>query len=282
MDLDQYDLKDQTAVVTGAARGIGLSFAFVLARANCNVAIIDVLSEPSDDLTTLRSQHGIKAEYYQCDITSQSKVTAVVDAIEAAFGQIDININAAGVVQDQKFLDTTEINLARTFDVNFKGSFFVAQACARSMVKKVQASHSSSESVEMTKSGGCIVFIGSIATHIASCAQTISAYVASKSAVRGLVKPLAVELAPYYIRVNSISPGYIATDMMQQLEKQQPQIVKQFKSETPLTGGARIGQPSDLHGPLLMLCSRKSGGWVTGQDVLVDGGAGSWKHAGVL
>lgn len=72
------------------------------------------------------------------------------------------------------------------------------------------------------------------------------------------------------------------TDMMRGLQSQQPDLVNQFMQETLLGGGKRIGQPEELQGPLLMLCSRKAGGWMTGQELLVDGGASSWKHPAVL
>lgn len=122
--------------------------------------------------------------------------------------------------------------------------------------------------------GGSIVFIASIATHISTTAQHITSYTASKAAVRGLVKPMAMELAEHGIRVNSLSPGYMMTDMMAGLEKSQPQLVAQFKKETLFN---RIGYSQELQGAILFLCSQASG-WYTGQDLLVDGGASSWKH----
>jgi len=125
---------------------------------------------------------------------------------------------------------------------------------------------------------GSIIFITSIATHISSTAQRISCYSASKSAVHGLVKPLAIELAPHGIRVNSLSPGYMMTDMMRGLQTQQPDLVRQFEKET-LFG--RIGEPEELKGAALWLASEASR-WVTGQDLLVDGGASGWKHPAVL
>lgn len=126
---------------------------------------------------------------------------------------------------------------------------------------------------------GSIVFIASIATYIASTAQEISCYTASKAAIKGLVKPLAMELAQYGIRVNSLSPGYMMTDMMRDLQAEQPTLVKQFEKET-LFG--RIGLPDELKGAMLWLCDSKASGWYTGQDLLIDGGATAWKHPAVL
>jgi sorbose reductase len=158
----------------------------------------------------------------------------------------------------------------------FTGSFLVAQACANSMVRRREKEGKPAAGQETTT--GNIVFIGSIATHISTAVQTISCYSASKAAVRGLVKPLAYELGQYGIRVNSLSPGYMMTDMMRGLQVKEPNLVKQFEKET-LFG--RIGFPEELKGAILFLCSRASG-WYTGQDLLVDGGASSYKHHAIL
>ena len=272
----QFTLKGKTAVITGAARGLGLTFATALASANCNLAVLDILQEPSPSLLALRDHHNIKVEYYRTDITSRSEITAAIEKIEAEFGRIDINVNAAGVVTDEAFLKTTDKNIERTFAVNFTGSFLVAQACANSMVARYKSTHGDEPATQPTT--GTIIFIASIATHIASSAQQISCYTASKAAVKGLVKPMAMELAPYGIRVNSLSPGYMMTDMMRGLQEQQPQLVDQFEKET-LFG--RIGMPEELKGAILYLCCDGASGWYTGQDLLVDGGASTWKHPAV-
>jgi sorbose reductase len=155
----------------------------------------------------------------------------------------------------------------------------VAQACANAMAEQnkpaIEAANASSAPIPIA---GSIIFIASIATHIASTAQRISTYAASKAAIRGLVKPLAMELAEYGIRVNSLSPGYMMTDMMRSLQQQQPTLVAQFEKETLFR---RIGYPEELKGAVLFLASQASG-WYTGQDLLVDGGATSWKHAAPL
>lgn len=272
-------------MITGAARGLGLAFADTLASAKCNIAALDILPEPSPALLQLESEHGVRVRYYKVDITSPEQIQGAIQQIESDFPSIDINVNAAGVVTDEPFLTTTKSNIDRTFAVNFTGSFLVAQACANSMVRRLTKANnatdasSSSLQIDPSTSGGSIVFIASIATHIASTAQRISAYTASKGAVRSLVKPLAMELAPYGIRVNSLSPGYTMTDMMKGLQSQQPDLVKQFEQET-LFG--RIAVPDEVKGALLFLCARGASGWVTGQDLLVDGGASSWKHPAVL
>lgn len=181
------------------------------------------------------------------------------------------------MVTDEPFLTTTDKNIETTFAVNFTGSFLVAQACANVMVKRYKSTHGNKPATQPTS--GSIIFVASIATYIASSAQNISCYTASKAAVKGLVKPMAMELAPYGIRVNSLSPGYMMTDMMRGLQQKQPTLVAQFEKET-LFG--RIGMPEELKGAVLYLCCDKASGWYTGQDLLVDGGASTWKHPAVL
>lgn len=262
---------------------MGLAFAEILASANCNIAALDILTEPAQALFELHDKYNVKVQYYRVDVTVPEQIDEAIRQIEADFPSIDINVIAAGIVTDEPFLTTTKQNIERTFAVNFTGSFLVAQACANSMVRRlsrtVNPNSSSSTTIDPSKRGGSIVFVGSIATHIASTAQNISAYTASKGAVRSLVKPLAMELGRYGIRVNSLSPGYMMTDMMQGLHNQQPDLVRQFEKET-LFG--RIGNPEEVKGALLFLCARGASGWVTGQDVLVDGGATSWKHPAIL
>lgn len=270
-------MKGKTTVITGAARGLGLAFAEALASAGSNIAVLDILPEPSQDLLELRSRHKITVEYYKTDITSRKQVSATILQIVRDFGNIDINVNAAGVVTDEPFLETSDANLQRTFAVNVNGSFLVAQACSKAMVDRYKSQHGEAIATEATT--GSIIFIASIATYIASTAQQISCYTASKAAIKGMVKPVAMELSRYGIRVNSLSPGYTMTDMMRGLQTQQPSLVKQFERETMF---GRIALPQELKGAILWLCSDRASGWYTGQDLLLDGGATSWKHPAVL
>ena len=239
--------------------------------------MLDILPVPSPALYSLCAEHGVKVEYYPTDITSRADLSRTFSAIQAGFPTIDINVNAAGVVTDEPFLTTSDQTIEKAFGVKLTGSFLVAQAAANCMVERYRSIHGSKPASEA--STGTIVFIASIATYISTTVQNISCYTASKSAIKGLVKPLAMELAPYGIRVNSLSPGYMMTDMMRGLQIQQPDLVRQFEKET-LFG--RIGMPDELRGAMLFLCSNEASGWYTGQDMLVDGGASGHKHAAIL
>jgi NAD(P)-dependent dehydrogenase (short-subunit alcohol dehydrogenase family) len=241
------------------------------------LAVLDILHEPSPALYELQTKHEVRVKYYRRDITSPEEVTEAITQVVQDFGRIDININAAGVVTDESFLTTSSQNIQRTFAVNVNGSFLVAQACANAMVERYKSEHGDEPAKSATT--GSIIFIASIATYMASSAQQISCYTASKAAIKGLVKPVAMELSRYGVRVNSISPGYTMTDMMRGLQSEQPNLVKQFERETMF---GRIGSPEELKGAILWLSSDSASGWYTGQDLLLDGGATSWKHPAVL
>ncbi|KAK9447368.1 uncharacterized protein V1518DRAFT_420802 [Limtongia smithiae] len=270
--MDQFSLISKTAVLTGASRGLGLAFAHALASAGANIAILDVGTPVAGTLEELRLTYNVRAEFYKADVTNRAEVYKAVETIEQEFGTVDINVNAAGVVTDESFLDSSDKNLSSTFAVNFVGSFLVAQACAHAMVRKRKRLGPPMPGQE--SANGAIVFIGSIASHIGTAVQHISVYSASKSAVRGLVKPMAMELAPYGIRVNSLSPGPMRTAMYEKVSAESPAFAHQMDCETMF---GRVGNPEELKGAMLFLCSQ-AGSWFTGQDLLVDGGASSWKH----
>jgi sorbose reductase len=273
----QYDLRGKVAVITGAAQGLGFAFAEALASAGCDIAVLDIHSEAPPAVYDLQAKHGIVSRYYKTDVTSLEDVSKTVSQIVQDFQRIDININAAGVAVDESFLTTSTQTIQKTFAVNVFGSFFVAQACGNAMVDRYKSQYGDAPAKQATT--GSIIFIASIATYMASSAQLISCYTASKAAIRGMVKPVAMELSRYGIRVNSLSPGYTMTDMMRGLQQAQPTLVKQLEKETLL---GRIALPEELQGAILWLCSDRASGWYMGQDLLVDGGATSWKHPAVL
>ena len=154
--------------------------------------------------------------------------------------------------------------------MQFVGSFLVAQACANAMVRKWEKLDKPNPSD--VPPVGSIIFISSVSVHVSSIAQQTSCYIASKSAICGLVKPLALELAQYGIRVNALSPGSTRTDMFKQVEQTFPDLLKQFNQESMF---GRVAEPSELKPAILYLATSS---WTTGQDLVVDGGVSSFKH----
>ncbi|KAI0868261.1 hypothetical protein GGS24DRAFT_494703 [Hypoxylon argillaceum] len=266
--MSRYSLKGKTAVVTGAARGLGLVFAQGLAEAGANIAVLDI-GTPGSNVEDLANKYSVRASFYKVDVTNWSQVYDTIEQIEKEFGSVDINVNAAGIATDESFLTTSAKKLKHH---DFVGSFLVAQACAHAMVRNRERSGPVASGEET--SNGSIIFIASILSHMSTAVQNLSVYSASKAAVRGLIKPMAMELAPYGIRVNSISPGPMKTAMYEEASKVSPAFANQMEKETMF---GRVGIPEELKGAVLFLCSQMSS-WTTGQDLLCDGGASSYKH----
>lgn len=180
----QFDLTGRVALITGGARGCGLSFAEGLAEAGCSIAIFDIIP-PSAAFHTLTSTYNVRTAWYTVDVSSLSSLTAGFAQFISDFsGALDICVPCAGVNQNVSFVDTTEEEFERLMDVNGKGVYFTAQLAAKQMIKNG------------TKKGS-IVCVASIASHMAIRSQMSSAYCATKGAVRTMVPPIAAELVKY-------------------------------------------------------------------------------------
>ena len=185
-----------------------------------------------------------------CDVTEPDQVTAMVDQVIAELGGIDIAVCNAGIVSDRAMLDMPLEEFQRIQDTNVTGVFLTAQAAARAMVEQGR--------------GGVIITTASMSGHIINIPQQVGHYCASKAAVIHLTKGMAVELAPHKIRVNSVSPGYILTELVEPLAEYH----RQWEPKIPL---GRIGRPEELTGLYLYLASEASS-YMTGSDLVIDGG----------
>lgn len=253
--MSKFSLKGRVALVTGGARGCGFAFAQGLAEAGADVAIFDVIP-PSPALAQLTSDHGIQTKAYTVDVTSISSLKAGFEAFKADFGgKLDILVACAGVNKNVDLLDTTEEDFERLFGVNCKGVYFTAQLAAKQMI------------ANGTKSGS-IILVASMASYIAIRSQRSSAYCGTKGAVRAMVAPMAAELNKYGIRVNSVSPGFVRTEMTAPF----PDLLEGWKDEIML---GRVAEPDDIKGACVFLASDASR-YCTGTDIVVDGGVTKW------
>ncbi|KAL0932493.1 short-chain dehydrogenase reductase sdr [Colletotrichum truncatum] len=259
-------LKGRTVVITGGARGLGLAFALAVAEVGGNVAILDAAQEPHEHFYQIQKEHDIKLKYYRSDVTNFEVLKQTFDGIVEDFGRIDGLVTAAGICPDEPFLQRNPESVARCISINVLGTYFAAQLAAAQMVKQ--------EPTEFNSRGGSIVMIASIAAHVASKGQTTSDYCSSKGAVVSLAKALGVELAAVGIRVNSISPGYMATDMTLDLCTRNPWLGEIMHNEPPMR---RMGDRTDLKVPVVYLLSNASA-YHTSDDILITGGI----HAGRL
>jgi NAD(P)-dependent dehydrogenase (short-subunit alcohol dehydrogenase family) len=248
--MTQFDLTGKIAVVTGASRGLGRTFARALARAGADVAVTSrdeaALAETCRELEAL----GRRAVPLVLDVRNERSIRAMADAAHAAFGQIHILVNNAGCNVRKRALDVTWDDWNLVVDTNLRGPFFVAQAFAAGMIERRY---------------GRIINIGSV-TSVFGYAG-LGPYTASRGGIRQLTMSLADDWGPHGITVNCLAPGWFKTRQNQVMYEDQA-WVDYLVDRIPLK---RPGAPEDLEGAVVFLASDASA-YVTGQTLLVDGG----------
>ncbi|KAG6034257.1 hypothetical protein E4U40_004134 [Claviceps sp. LM458 group G5] len=259
---DLLSLAGKTVVITGAARGIGITLAMGIVEAGGSVACLDVLEAPVHTewikLQHLASLHGVAATYHHCDVTDEHAVEIVMDAVAANAETLGCpfwgTIACAGIQQTIAALEYPMVDFERILRVNVTGVFNTCKYAARILHRETRA--------------GSIVIIASMSGNIANRGLYCTAYNTSKAAVQQMCRSLAQEWGQYGIRVNSLSPGYIMTPMTDKLLAENPEIEQTWR------GGAllgRFGIPEDLKLPAVFLLS-EGAAFVHGSDLRVDGG----------
>jgi len=244
-----FDIQGKKAIVTGAGRGIGKVLALALAEAGCDISILEVNIDDAGKVAAEIEKMGRRALAIKTDVTRAMEVKKAFEDTEREFGRLDICINNAGVCIHEAAEETPEEHYDQVIDVNLKGVFLCCQEAARIMIPQ---------------KGGSIINIASMSGTVANYPQKQAHYNASKAGVILLSKCLAVEWAPYGIRVNSLSPGYMRTEMTGMAEH----LVPQWETLIPMN---RMGEPKELIGAVIYLASDASS-YTTGSDIIVDGG----------
>jgi sorbose reductase len=248
--LDLFDLRGRTALVTGASTGIGKKVAEAYLQAGARVAIAARHTEVLEKVGAELAAAGGTVLPIGCDVTQPDQVNRMVDQVTAELGGIDIAVCNAGIINLKGLLDMSPEEFRTIQDTNVNGVFLTAQAAARAMVGQGR--------------GGAIINTASMSGHIINVPQQAGHYCTSKAAVIQLTKAMAVELAPHNIRVNSVSPGYILTELVEPMAEYH----RQWEPKIPL---GRIGRPEELTGLYLYLACDASS-YMTGSDVIIDGG----------
>jgi len=234
----------------------------ILAKAGAKVVVSDISQEDCQKVVEEIEKQGGEGLAIECDVSKKEEVDNLVKKTVEKFGKIDILVNNAGICQFKPFLELTEEEWNRTLDINLKGYFLCAQAIAKEMAKQ------KSPKDKTTGQAGVIINIASVAMGQQGIGMpNIVHYCASKGGIAGMTEALAVELAPYNIRVNAISPGMIETPMISSV-KQDPKTMKAMLARIPMR---RAGKPEEVSNLVLFLASDGSS-YMTGSTVIIDGG----------
>ena len=248
-------LKDKVAIVTGGGTGIGMGISRALTEAGARVVIAQPTLEKAEEAALELTNNGHKVLATTVDISSREMVQTLISETIRNYGRLDILVNNAALTGSRvsaSFLDITDELLERTIDVNLKGTFIVSQEAAR----------------QMTERGGSIIHISSVGAYAAQ--EGASVYCATKSALIGLTKTMALELAPYNIRVNAIPPGDIRTETSEDIvsERLDQGFSGAYVRKIPLD---RRGEPIEIGHTAVFLASEDSS-YITGETIVVDGG----------
>jgi len=247
-----FDIKGQTAIVTGASSGLGVTFAESLAEIGINVVIAarryEKLVKVAEELS---NKYNVRVIPVKTDVSQEEQVISMVKTAIENFGSLEILVNNAGIASLSPSVDMSLEEWKKVIDVNLTGVFLCARTAAREMIKRKY---------------GKIVNIASIYGAVGDIFPT-APYYASKGAVINLTRALAIEWAPYKINVNAIAPGFFPSEMTTPLF-QDKKTLKYILSRTAL---GRTGEPLDLKAALMYLASPASD-YLTGQTIFVDGG----------
>jgi len=243
-------LQGKTALITGASKGLGQAMALALAGAGARLALVSRNLELLDDTAAAARKRGAEAAVFQTDVTDEAQVLVLEKAVAAKLGKVQILINNAGMNLRQPVTDFTLAEWRQVMDTNLTSAFLMCRAFVPQM---------------RGQGYGRILNLTSIMSHVALPGRT--AYAASKAALLGFTRALALELAPEKITVNGLSPGPIATEMNAPLIRD-PELNREFLSKIPL---GRWGKVEEVGQLAVYLCSEDAG-FITGTDILMDGG----------
>lgn len=264
--LAEFSMKDKVVVISGGGRGLGLVQAEALLEAGAVVHCIDRLPDPTSDPDSEFARVAKRAKeelnsslsYHELDIRNVPELNKIFEGIADERGRLDGCLVAAGINYETPALDYPPDEVDRMMSINVSGAFMTAQAAARQMVR--------------LKQPGSICMIASMSGTIANRGMFAPAYNASKAGVIQLARSLAAEWGQYGIRVNTLSPGYILTQMLLNLFDDYPERKEQWPKENMLQ---RFSIPKEYRGAAVFLLSDASS-FMTGSDLRIDGGHAAW------
>lgn len=239
----------KTAIVTGASRGIGRKIALELGKEGYNVVVNYAGNkEKAEEVVSEIKSFGVESFAFQANVSEQDEVKAMIKETTSQFGTIDVLVNNAGITRDNLLMRMKQDEWDDVINTNLKGVFNCVQAVTRPMLKQ---------------KSGRIINLSSVVGSLGNAGQVN--YVATKSGVEGMTRTFVRELASRGITCNAVAPGFIVSDMTDQLSDE---LKEQMKSQIPL---ARFGEDSDIAHTVAFLASDKAS-YITGQTIHVNGG----------
>ena len=248
--LQEISLAGKTALVTGGATGIGFAIAEEMADAGAHVVIV---GRREEKLKEAAEKLGDKCSWYKFDVTETEKHAEFIQMLEDQ-APLDILVNTAGINNKKDYFDFTAEEFDEIVATQAKAPFMLSQEVARHMKERKK---------------GCIILISSLASILGM--HEIQAYTVCKSGMKGLARSLARDLGPYGIRVNSLNPGFVYTDMLRNTNLKTPERLKEIEDRTPMRG---FTQTKDLGMAAAFLAS-DAARFITGIELVVDGGISS-------
>jgi NAD(P)-dependent dehydrogenase (short-subunit alcohol dehydrogenase family) len=248
-----FDLSGKVAIVTGGAGGLGSAIARGLASQGASVAVTDLDQDAAADVAKSIDGEGGTAHGFALDVTDAEAVAAIVDRVGEQIGGIDILVASAGIGLRRPATEMTPSEWQKVIDINLTGCFFCDQAVGRAMISR--------------GSGGSIINIGSVVGQVGIDTGNAN-YAASKGGMIGLTKTLAIEWAPYGVRVNVVAPTHFRTPLVARAIEEVPGVEQRFLANIPL---GRLGEPTEVVGGIVYLASDESS-MVTGHVLNIDGG----------
>lgn len=255
-DTNPLDLTGRVALVTGAGRGIGRAIASTLGAAGAAVGVAEFVEENGRHAAEELAREGIDSAYLPVDVRDPDSVRAMVTAALERFGRIDILVNNAGVATNTPAEDVSDAEWMQVMNVNLHGTFWCCREVGRHMLER---------------GSGAIVNMASMSGVISNAPQPQCHYNASKAGVILLTKSLAGEWAQRGLRVNSVSPGYIGTEMTK-LGMSNADWYRTWLAMTPM---GRVGEPDEIAQAVWFLAS-DAASFATGSNLVVDGGYTAW------
>ncbi|MBA8825986.1 NAD(P)-dependent dehydrogenase (short-subunit alcohol dehydrogenase family) [Saccharopolyspora lacisalsi] len=252
MGMEAFSLQGKVALVTGGGQGIGWELAKALHSAGAHPVIAEINEE-----TGKSAADQLDGDFLHLDVTDSGQVTDAVRGIVAEHGHLDVSVHNAGKVHNAPGETMSDDSWRQVLGLNLDAVFYCCRAVGNVMLEQ---------------GCGSIINIASMSGMISNHPQPQVSYNTSKAGVIMLTKSLAGEWAPRGVRVNSISPGYIETDLLTQVRTDQPDLFSGWLEQTPM---GRVGQPHEL-GPLAVFLASEASSFVTGSNVVADGGFTSW------